>query len=190
MQRRTIGKLVIACAAWASACAQSAPAPQDAQPVSIDTSDKAPPPPKLTDLALKQNVGQYGITWTFETPARVGQFVNGDWYVVGPAKVVQIDPAPRYGSEVADNELDSGEKVPVAQRCRNGCMLNPPARQEVAWDSGIRNYYRPEHRARVPIALNPGDSLVCSISLRRGEKVTYPYHPGTVRGEGDNSPVK
>jgi hypothetical protein len=65
-----------------------------------------------------------------------------------------------------------------------------PARQEVAWDSGVLNYYHPEHRARLPIAMQPGDSLASSISLRRGEKVTYAYHPGTVRGEGDNSPVK
>ena len=52
------------------------------------------------------------------------------------------------------------------------------------------NYYHPEHRARLPIAMQPGDSLASSISLRRGERVTYPYHAGTVRGEGDNSPVK
>ena len=69
-------------------------------------------------------------------------------------------------------------------------MLNAPARREVAWDSGVMNYYHPEHRARLPIAMTPGDSLASSISLRRGEKVTYPYHAGTVRGEGDNSPVK
>ncbi|MGD0040176.1 MAG: hypothetical protein ABSE84_07155 [Isosphaeraceae bacterium] len=44
--------------------------------------------------------------------------------------------------------------------------------------------------AALSLAMKPGDSLASSISLRRGEKVTYPYHPGTVRGEGDNSPVK
>ena len=86
--------------------------------------------------------------------------------------------------------MDGREKVSVEQRCRNGSMLNPPSRQEVAWDSGILNYYHPEHRARLPIVMKPGDSLASSISLRQGEKVTYPYHPGTVRGEGDNSPVK
>ena len=150
----------------------------------------APTTPKLEDLPLKDSVSQYGITWTFEKPARTGQFINGDWYVVGPVTVVKIDPAPRYGKEVADDELDGREKVAIDRRCRNGSMLNSPARQEVAWDSGILNYYHPEHRARLPIAMKPGDSLASSISLRKGEKVTYPYHPGTVRGEDDNSPVK
>ncbi len=146
--------------------------------------------PSSEALPLKTAVSQYGITWTFEKPARVGQFINGDWYVVGPVNVIRIDPAPRYGSEVTDDELDGREKVPLEQRCRNGSMLNAPARLEVAWDSGVLNYYHPEHRARLPIAMQPGDSLASSISLRRGEKVTYTYHPGTVRGEGDNSPVK
>ena len=107
-----------------------------------------------------------------------------------PSAVVKIDPAPRYGSEVADDELDGREKVPVDQRCRNGSVLNAPARLQAAWDSGIMNYYAPEARARLPIAMKPGDSLASSISLKPGEKVTYPYHAGTVRGVEDNSPVK
>ena len=116
--------------------------------------------------------------------------MNGDWYVVGPVTVVKIDPAPRYGEAVADGELDAREKPPVAERCRNGSMLNSPGRQEVAWDSGVLNYYQPALRARLPISMKPGDSLASSISLRQGEKVAYPYHPGTVRGVDDNSPVK
>jgi hypothetical protein len=146
--------------------------PPSAAPVVVYTKDNAPDTPKLDDLPLKENVSQYGITWTFEKPARVGQFINGDWYVAGPVTVVKIDPAPRYGNEVADDELDGREKVPVDQRCRNGSMLNLPARQEVAWDSGVMNYYRPEYRARLPVAMKPGDSLASSISLRQGEKVT------------------
>jgi hypothetical protein len=158
--------------------------------VVVYTKDNAPATPALEALPLKESVSEYGITWTFEKPARAGQFINGDWCVVGPVTIVKIDPAPRYGNEVADDELDKREKMPVDQRCRNGSMLNMPARQEVAWDSGVINYYHPEYRSRLPIAMIPGDSLASSISLRQGEKVTYPYHPGTVRGEGDNSPVK
>jgi len=178
----------------AALTASPVPAADEGTPPSgavvVYTKDNAPATPKLAALPLKEIVSEYGITWTFEKPARAGQFLNGDWYVVGPVTVVKIDPAPRYGNEVANDELDGREKVPVNQRCRNGSTLNLPARQEVAWDSGVINYYHPEHRARLPIAMNPGDSLTSSISLRQGEKVTYPYHPGTVRGEGDNSPVK
>ena len=31
-----------------------------------------------------------------------------------------------------------------------------------AWDSGVLNYYHPEHRARLPISLKSGDSLASS----------------------------
>ena len=189
MNKKTVG-LICAAAAAAAWTAQSAAAGEAAATTPVYTKDTAPATPKLEALALKESVSEYGITWAFGRPARAGQFINGDWYVVGPANVVKIDPAPRYGQEVADSELDGREKVPVEKRCRNGSMLDVPAKQEVAWDSGILNYYHPEHRARLPIAMQPGDSLASSISLRAGEKVTYPYHPGTVRGEGDNSPVK
>ncbi len=189
----TIVLATIVDGAWSQIGAKSAPsdawkAPD--QKVILFTHDKPPATPRLEDLELKGSVLQWGITWTFDKPARIGQFVNGDFYVVGPVAVIEIDPAPRYGKEVADDELDGRERVAVDQRCRNGSMLNSPARREVAWDSGVMNYYHPEHRARLPIAMKPGDSLASSISLRRGEKVTYPYHAGTVRGKGDNSPVK
>ena len=180
--------------AVAALTASTAPAADESTPPSravvIYTKNNAPATPKLDALPLKESVSEYGITWTFEKPARVGQFINGDFYVVGPVAVVKIDPAPRYGSEVADDELDGREKVPVEQRCRNGAVLNAPARMQAAWDSGIMNYYAPEARARLPIAMKPGDSLTSSISLKQGEKVTYPYHAGTVRGVEDNSPVK
>ncbi len=179
----------------AALTASPAPAANEGTPSSravvVYTKDNAPATPKLEALPLQESVSEYGITWAFEKPARVGQFINGDWYVVGPVTVVRIDPAPRYGKEVAADELDGREKkIPVDQRCRNGSMLNAPARQEVAWDSGVINYYRSEHRAALPLAMKTGDSLASSISLKQGEKVTYKYHRGTVRGEGDNSPVK
>ena len=65
----------------------------------IYTKDNAPAAPKVEDLALKESVSQHGITWTFAEPARVGQFMGGDWYVVGPATVKMIDPKPLRGAE-------------------------------------------------------------------------------------------
>ena len=59
-------------------------------PNTIYTPANAPATPKLADLPLMSSLSQYGITWTFEQPARVGHFVNGDWYVVGPDKIVAI----------------------------------------------------------------------------------------------------
>ena len=110
----TIVLAALAGGAWAQSGSKSAPAdawkPAD-QKVVVYTKDKPPATPRLEDLELKGSVSQWGITWTFDKPARVGQFVNGDFYVVGPVTVVKIDPAPRYGKEVADDELDGREKV-------------------------------------------------------------------------------
>jgi len=60
----------------------------------IYTQDSVPQVAETEDLKLKKTVSQHGITWTFEQPARIGQFLNGDYYVVGPVTVVAIDPAP------------------------------------------------------------------------------------------------
>ena len=51
-------------------------------------------------------ITQYGITWKLSEPAEVGQFVTGDYYVVGECEVVSINPPPGNG--------------------RNGSELNPP----------------------------------------------------------------
>jgi hypothetical protein len=148
----------------------------------------------LPELPLKQTVSQYGITWTFDQPVPVGQFVNGDYYIVGPVTVVEIDPRPRFGLDVEDDELDHREKSRLKDpkhRLRNGSMLNPLAAQRVDYDSGIRNYFRPELAARLPIKMKPGDSLVSTVSLKIDEKNDFPYHgSGRVRGDHDNSPVK
>jgi hypothetical protein len=91
-----------------------------------------------------------GITWTFSEPVQAGQFVNGDYYVVGPVTVVSIAPAPSASAPF-----------------RNGSVLNLPSRhdrsgfddrtQEGRFDASMRVY--------PPIELRPGDALVSSISV-------------------------
>ena len=71
----------------------AAPCWSQEKPAVIYTKDNAPAAPKLDDLALKGSVSQYGMTWTFDKPARVGQFVNGDFYVVGPVTVTESPPS-------------------------------------------------------------------------------------------------
>ena len=63
-----------------------------------------------TELPLQSSVSQYGITWTFDQPVRVGHFVNGDFYVVGPVKIVGISPPPLAGEEVPNDQVDAAEK--------------------------------------------------------------------------------
>ena len=46
----------------------------------------------LTPNQSSTSITQYGITWTFDRAYPVGQFINGDWWVVGPVIIKDIDP--------------------------------------------------------------------------------------------------
>jgi hypothetical protein len=165
--------------------------PSIRRPVAIYTGDVALKTPQLNDLPLRESVAQYGITWTFEKPARVGQFVNGDWYVVGPVTIKTIDPRPLYGSEIPASQLDHMDKErPEAQRVRNGFMLNPPARMKVAYDSGVRNWFDPSLIQRLPVAMKPGDSLVSTISMPKGLVLHAQLRNKIERGVDDSSPIR
>jgi hypothetical protein len=173
-------------------------APSD-QKVTIYTKDKPPATPKLEDLPLKESVSQYGITWTFDKPARVGQFINGDWYVVGPVTVVKLDPKPLYGAEVPESEVDQSgtfEGMNVdwtgkpANRVRNGFMLNPPALSKVSYDNAVRNYFDPALIQKLPAAMKPTDSLVATISMPRGLVIKAQLWQGIARASGDGSPIR
>ncbi len=59
-----------------------------------------------------QQLSQFGITWTFDRAYRYGQFANGDYWVVGPVRIIGIDP-PSHESN---------------GRMMNGSMINPSPR--------------------------------------------------------------
>ncbi len=163
----------------------------DAAPAPIWTRDRAPATPRIEDVPLVPSASQWGITWTFEKPARVGRFVNGDPYVVGPATVVAIDPRPLYGEEIPDRELDRIERErDPRQRVRNGFMLNPPAAMKVAYDSGVRNWFDPSLVRRLPVSMSPGDSLVSTISMEHGLVLRAPLRNKIERGVDDSSPIR
>ncbi len=127
----------------------------------------------------------------FEQPARVGQFVNGDWYVVGPVTIKTIDPRPLYGNEIPKRELDRMDKErPEAQRVRNGFMLNPPAQMKVAYDSGVRNWFDPSLIQKLPVTMKPGDSLVSTISMPKGLVLHAQLRNKIERGVDDSSPIR
>jgi len=161
------------------------------RPVVMYAKANAPATPKLEDLPLKESVSEYGITWTFEKPARAGQFVNGDWYVVGPVTVKAIAPAPLYGAEILKRQLDHMDKErPEGQRVRNGFMLNPPAAMKVAYDSGVRNWFDPSLIQKLPVAMKAGDSLVSTISMPKGLVLNAPLRNKIERGVDDCSPIR
>jgi hypothetical protein len=96
-----------------------------------------------------------GITWTFSGPVSMGQFLTGDYYVVGPVTLIAIDPAPTTSSPY-----------------ENGSVLNlPTANGKSGFDSRLNDgtdeswWFDASLRSYPPITLNPGDVLVSSISL-------------------------
>jgi hypothetical protein len=161
------------------------------KPVVIYSKENAPAAPKLDDLPLKSSVTQYGITWTFEKPARVGQFINGDWYVAGPVTISGIDPKPTFGNDIPKEQLDHMDNErPVEQRVRNGFMLNPPAQMKVAYDSGVRNWFDPSLIQKLPVPMKPGDSLVATISMAKNLVLHAQLRNKIERGEDDSSPIR
>ncbi len=102
--------------------------------------------PKAPELPAMKSISRHGITWTFDGPTRIGRFVNGDYYVVGPAMVVAVDPPPVQG--------------------RNGSVLNLlPDPRRSGFDHRVKGgRFDPSLRATPPIRLNPGDSLISTIS--------------------------
>jgi cysteine-rich repeat protein len=116
--------------------------------VMVYTSSDPPPTPALGELPLLTQITQHGITWTFAQPQRVGRFVNGDYYVVGKATVVDIQPLPTQTNGV------------------HGSMLNiQPNIQRSGFDSRIQSgRYDSSLRVYPPITLTPGNRLVSSRS--------------------------
>ena len=114
-------------------------------------SGSGTPPPSGTASSITKD----GVTWTFSRPVPVGQFVTGDYYVVGPVTITQIDPAPTTSAPY-----------------ENGSVLNlPTANSKSGFDSRLNDgtdeswWFDPSLRSYPPITLKPGDALVSSISL-------------------------
>ncbi len=109
----------------------------------------APDPGQVTSISKD------GVTWTFQGPVSAGQFVNGDWWVVGPVTVAAIDPAPM-----------------TAPPFENGSVLNlPTASGKSAFDQRLNDgvdeswWFDASLRAYPPLSLKGGDALVSSVSL-------------------------
>ena len=96
-----------------------------------------------------------------------------------------------YGKEIPESELDGQDKrAKEDQRVRNGFMLNPPAKMEVAYDSGTKNFFRPGLIQKLPVSMKPGDSLVSTISMPKGLKLNAELRNTYERGKDDASPTR
>lgn len=115
----------------------------------------------------RREVSQYGVTWTFSEPRRVGRFVNGDWWVVGPAAVVRVTPTPGPAPEGEVTEIKKNQFGDAAhqndRRMRNGSMIVINGSTRQGYDSRVKNY-DPGLSVQFPRLLKPGESLISSIS--------------------------
>ena len=41
---------------------------------------------------VADTITQHGVTFTFAAPRPVGQYANGDWWVLGPVSITSITP--------------------------------------------------------------------------------------------------
>lgn len=104
-------------------------------------------------------IQQFGITWKFRDYHTVGQFANGDFWVVGPITITSITPASTC----------------VDGRVMNGSMLNPsPTNQSQGYDNSMyANTYSAalnvalDRSASNPLVVQPGSSLISTISIAK-----------------------
>ena len=133
----------------------------DAQGNLLPRSSRVPlgegsPTPDPGETVMMSSVEQYGITWTFSEARPVGQYCNGDYFVVGPVTIININPAPSSG--------------------RNGTIVSVTAEYELpqAWDDRTRNYDGDGRNAglNLPIEIPGRGTVISSKSLVASE--SYP----------------
>jgi len=134
----------------------------------VATPANAPGTPKLTELSLKKSVAQYGIVWTFDKAYPVGQFVTGDWWVVGPVTVVSVTPTPGPVPEGSKVDIKKGKvwgdtSLRNDNRMRNGSMVVRRASSRQGYDSRSTSY-DPQLSVKYPCVLEPNQSLISTIS--------------------------
>ena len=117
----------------------------------------------VTGSVNNTSITANGITWTFDQEYVTGQFANGDWWVVGPVVIEEIDPP----------STTSGG------RTKNGSMINPSPADGTTqgYDSELYtfglNYYDYDPMLNVavgvnsnnPLVVDAGSSLVSTISV-------------------------
>lgn len=122
---------------------------------------------RTASAAPMTEVSQYGITWKFDGPHEAGQFITGDWWVVGPVRVTAVTPvagpAGPKEPEVAAASRYGATAFQANREMRNGSMLDPMPGGDQGYDSRPLNY-NADLSAHFPLDLAPGHSLISSVS--------------------------
>lgn len=117
--------------------------------------------------ATTTQISQFGITWNFSQPVEYGQFVNGDYWVVGPVTVSSVSPAPSVAPSNEVNDLgtnnwgDTGLQDNTSRR--NGSMVVMAPSSAQGYDSRGRGY-QSSASITFPYTLQTNRSLISSKS--------------------------
>jgi hypothetical protein len=122
MERR-MKKVFLICSIFLAACSSQMTEPKE-------DNNTNPPPGSQKPTSITQ----YGITWTFSTKVQTGQFVTGDYYVVGPCTITSITPVPGNG--------------------RNGSEFNPPLNDSKSGYDSREEGNRYNSQQRCPLKLS------------------------------------
>lgn len=88
-----------------------------------------------------------GIRWTFDTEKKIGQFCNGDFWVLGSVNINSVSPAPLSSST----------------NFRNGSMLNPIGNIYHSYDGRVDGFQ--PSTVTYPLILEGLNSLLSSASI-------------------------
>ncbi|MHC4745263.1 MAG: putative Ig domain-containing protein, partial [Planctomycetota bacterium] len=116
--------------------------------------------------ATTNQISQFGITWTFDGQYEYGQFVNGDYWVVGPVTIIDIDPL----STDTDGRVMNGSMIdPNGDNNHSGTSINTHGFDSRATGFvGSLNVARPggaNLSVSNPLVIQPDASLVSSKSF-------------------------
>lgn len=122
--------------------------------------------PRLVALTTT-TLSQFGITWSFSQPVTYGQFVNGDYWVIGPVTVTSVAPAPAVAPANEVNDLGVNVYGDTALQNnsarRNGSMVVMAPGNSQGYDSrGIT--YNAGTSITFPYTLAVNRSLISSKS--------------------------
>src|SRR4051812_3908127 len=117
-------------------------------------------------VANRKEISQYGISWTFSKPAKTGQFITGDWWVIGPVAIIKITPQAgpvhREQLSITTNRWnDTSLKLDTTMR--NGSMIVTKAGHTQGYDSRSGSFSKKDMIA-FPLNLTPAQSLISSVS--------------------------
>jgi hypothetical protein len=152
----------------------------------------------------RSEVAQSGITWKFDHPVKSGQFVTGDWWVIGPVTVVSVTPKPTEGPLAGEVTFQAAVKDEVKDikgymnfvmgfvppqlitnagdmRMRNGSMVITKFGPKQGYDSRSTTY-DPSCSIAFPYKLDSSRTLISTIS--QANPVTESFcHPINWRSE-------